>query len=108
MPDPLDKQLVEAVLTRPRRARADVEEARLANIRPARAAAIAPVAEPGADDDDDLELGPDGEEPEAPPSDLGVVVVDVAIIAGVDHPAIRIRFVSLPPAASHLVARPRR
>ena len=77
VPDPLDKQLVEAVLTRPRRARADVEEARLANLRPARAAAIAPVAEPGADDDDDLELGPDGEEPEAPPSDLGVVVVDV-------------------------------
>ena len=30
MPDPLDKQLVEAVLTRPRRARADVEEAKLA------------------------------------------------------------------------------
>ncbi len=28
--DPLDKQLVEAVLTRPRRARADVEEAKLA------------------------------------------------------------------------------
>src|SRR5436190_44066 len=38
MADPLDKQLVEAVLTRPRRARADVEEARLAtrNLRAAK------------------------------------------------------------------------
>ena len=37
MADPLDKQLVEAVLTRPRRAKADVEEARLAtrNLRAA-------------------------------------------------------------------------
>ena len=38
MADPLDKQLVEAVLTRPRRAKADVEEARLAtrNLRAAK------------------------------------------------------------------------
>src|SRR5919206_4678464 len=33
MPDPLDQQLVEAVLTRPRRAKADLEEAKLAGIR---------------------------------------------------------------------------
>src|SRR5215208_6708002 len=32
-PDPLDQQLVEAVLTRPRRAKADLEEAKLAGIR---------------------------------------------------------------------------
>ena len=40
MPDPLDKQLVEAVLTRPRRAKADVEEAKLAT-RGLRAAKVA-------------------------------------------------------------------
>jgi len=34
--DPLDKQLVEAVLTRPRRAKADLEEAKLAGLRPSR------------------------------------------------------------------------
>ena len=32
-PDPLDQALVEAVLTRPRRAKADLEEAKLAGIR---------------------------------------------------------------------------
>ena len=36
--DPLDKQLVEAVLARPRRAKADVEEAKLAGMRPTRSA----------------------------------------------------------------------
>jgi RNA polymerase primary sigma factor len=73
MPDPLDKQLVEAVLTRPRRGRADVEEAKLANLRPARAGATAPA--PAAEDaeDDDLELGPEAPEGAA---DLGVEVVD--------------------------------
>ena len=34
--DPLDKQLVEAVLSRPRRAKADLEEAKMAGLRPAR------------------------------------------------------------------------
>jgi RNA polymerase sigma factor RpoD-like protein len=42
--DPLDKQLVEAVLTRPRRGKADLEEAKLAGLRPSKAE---------ADDDDD-------------------------------------------------------
>ncbi len=37
--DPLDKQLVEAVLSRPRRAKADLEEAKMAGLRPARGAA---------------------------------------------------------------------
>jgi RNA polymerase primary sigma factor len=36
MPDPLDQQLVEAVLARPMRRKADVEEAKLANVRPPR------------------------------------------------------------------------
>src|SRR5437899_2941137 len=55
MADPLDKQLVEAVLTRPRRAKADVEEARLAtrNLRAAKVV-LPPVDE---DEDDDLDLG---------------------------------------------------
>jgi RNA polymerase primary sigma factor len=51
--DPLDQQLVEAVLTRPRRAKADLEEAKLAGIRPSRAA---------LDDDEDEDL--DEDEPE--------------------------------------------
>ena len=53
MADPLDKQLVEAVLTRPRRGKADLEEARLASLRPSRT----PVAvEEDEDDDEDEDL----------------------------------------------------
>jgi RNA polymerase primary sigma factor len=73
VPDPLDKQLVEAVLTRPRRARADVEEAKLAT-RGLRAAKVTlPKVEDDEDDEDtDLELGPDEAAPEG---DVGVEVV---------------------------------
>ncbi len=53
--DPLDKQLVEAVLSRPRRAKADLEEAKLAGLRPRRGAATA-VADPD-EDDDDIKVG---------------------------------------------------
>jgi RNA polymerase sigma factor RpoD-like protein len=62
MPDPLDKQLVEAVLTRPRRARADVEEAKLATRGLRAAKVVLPKVEGDEDDedDDDLDLGPDG------------------------------------------------
>ena len=49
--DPLDKQLVEAVLSRARRAKADLEEAKLAGLRPARVAV--PVAADDDDEDDD-------------------------------------------------------
>jgi RNA polymerase sigma factor RpoD-like protein len=61
--DPLDQQLVEAVLTRPRRGKADLEEAKLAGIRPSRAALDEDededleeedVAAPAVDDDDDV------------------------------------------------------
>jgi len=59
--DPLDKQLVEAVLSRPRRAKADLEEAKLAGLRPSRSTAA--VADDDDDDDDDddsdIDLGPD-------------------------------------------------
>ncbi len=58
--DPLDQQLVEAVLTRPRRGRAELEEAKLANMRPKRATVEAEQngngAEPEDDDDEDLEF----------------------------------------------------
>jgi len=49
--DPLDQQLVEAVLTRPRRGKADLEEAKLAGLRTV-------VADDDDDDDDEDELGP--------------------------------------------------
>ena len=54
--DPLDKQLVEAVLSRPRRAKADLEEAKLAGLRPARPKAGVAVASDDDDDDDEEEL----------------------------------------------------
>jgi RNA polymerase primary sigma factor len=70
MSDPLDKQLVEAVLTRPRRARADVEEAKLAT-RGLRAAKV--VLPKVADDEDDAAVpGVDGA---ATDGDVGVEVV---------------------------------
>ncbi len=72
--DPLDKQLVEAVLSRPRRAKADVEEAKMAGLRPSRPKAGVAIAgdDDDDDDDDDLDLGPDVAEDGA---DVGIVVV---------------------------------
>src|SRR5947207_9669186 len=58
MADPLDKQLVEAVLTRPRRAKADVEEARLATRNLRAAKVVLPKVEDD-EEEDDLELGPE-------------------------------------------------
>ena len=72
--DPLDKQLVEAVLSRPRRAKADLEEAKLAGLRPSRTKAGVAVAgdDDDDDDDDDLDLGVEATEDGA---DVGIVVV---------------------------------
>ena len=72
--DPLDKHLVEAVLTRPHRARADLEEAKLANLRPGRGA---PAATPEVHDEDDAEidLETDGPGPDGDP-EVAVEVVD--------------------------------
>src|SRR6266480_3847877 len=53
--DPLDQQLVEAVLTRPRRAKADLEEAKLAGLRPSRAA----LDEADEEEEEDVEDEPD-------------------------------------------------
>src|SRR5258708_11750686 len=71
MADPLDKQLVEAVRTRPRRAKADVEEARLAtrNLRAAKVVLPQVASDDDEDDDDDLDLG-------AEPGSDGVIVAD--------------------------------
>ncbi len=86
MADPLDKQLVEAVRTRPRRAKADVEEARLAtrNLRAAKVVLPKVAAEDGEEDDDDLELGPepgaDGALPEGGDVSVEVVGEDGATI----------------------------
>jgi RNA polymerase sigma factor RpoD-like protein len=72
--DPLDKQLVEAVLARPRRGKAELEEAKLAGLRPTRAkAAVAVADDDDDDDDDDLDLGP---EAAGDGADVGVVIVE--------------------------------
>src|SRR6476661_2801837 len=61
MSDPLDKQLVEAVLTRPRRAKADVEEAKLATRGLRAAKVVLPAVEDDEDDDDAIEAAaPEG------------------------------------------------
>jgi RNA polymerase sigma factor RpoD-like protein len=54
--DPLDKQLVEAVLTRPRRAKADLEEAKLAGLRPSRSTTAVADEDDTDDEDDDLDM----------------------------------------------------
>ena len=64
--DPLDKQLVEAVLSRPRRAKADLEEAKLAGLRPARGRTAVAEADDDDDDDTDLDLGPEATAAAAP------------------------------------------
>jgi RNA polymerase sigma factor RpoD-like protein len=75
--DPLDKQLVEAVLTRPRRAKADVEEARLATRNLRAAKVVLPKVADDEDDDDDLELGAEPGTDGAPEADAGDVGVEV-------------------------------
>ena len=92
MADPLDKQLVEAVLSsRPRRTKREVEEAKLATMRPRRAgAAAAPVsADPDADldddDDEDLDLSAD-ENAEPVAAQLTVEIVEEEAVEGVKVP----------------------
>src|SRR5436190_1288947 len=71
--DPLDKQLVEAVLSRPRRAKAALEEAKMAGRRPARPKpGVAVAGDDDEDNDDDLDLGVEAPEDGA---DVGIVVV---------------------------------
>ena len=83
--DPLDKQLVEAVLSRPRRAKADLEEAKMAGLRPARGAAAVAAADDDDDDDEaDIDLGP---EAAAPAGDAEVNVEVVADDGSIDPAA---------------------
>ncbi len=73
MADPLDKQLVEAVLSsRPRRTRRELEEAKLATMRPRRPVATGAASVDPDADDDDLDLG---DEDLAPTGDVALEVV---------------------------------
>ena len=94
MSDPLDKQLVEAVLARPRRGKAEMEEAELASARPRRVAVVEPESD--ADDDVDIAAGAlaivvDGELEDG--ADVGIEVVTdgadgtAAALATVEEPA---------------------
>jgi RNA polymerase sigma factor RpoD-like protein len=91
MADPLDKQLVEAVLSsRPRRTRRELEEAKLATMRPRRAGtAVAPApADPDAevdDDDEELDLSVD-ENAEPGTAELSVEIVEDEPVEGVKIP----------------------
>jgi RNA polymerase primary sigma factor len=96
MTDPLDKQLVEAVLAaRPRRTRREAAEARLASARPRKgpAAAADDAGEPAADEgegvDADLEgnldLGAAPDEPED--AELSIELIEEEAVEGVPVPA---------------------
>ncbi len=97
MADPLDKQLVEAVLaSRPRRTRVEVEEAKLASMRPRRGAAVAAPGAAVADaededldldgEDEDLDLVP-AEDMEPGAAELTMEVVEEEAVEGVSVPA---------------------
>jgi RNA polymerase primary sigma factor len=88
MADPLDKQLVEAVLaSRPRRTRRELEEAKLASMRPRRAdGSAAPVlSEDDDDDDEDIELSAD-EDAEPSTAELTVEIVTEEAVDAADEP----------------------
>ncbi len=94
MADPLDKQLVEAVLSsRPRRTKRELEEAKLATMRPRRAGtAVAPVsadadADVDDDEDEDEDLDEAQEEAAQAPVVLSIEVVTEESAAGVAVPA---------------------
>jgi RNA polymerase primary sigma factor len=89
MADPLDKQLVEAVLARPQRSRRELEEARLASARPRKAAGGVAEEAPSLeadDDDDDFDLSAEDAEPDAA-AVLSVEIVSDEAIEGVTVPA---------------------
>src|SRR4051794_27126124 len=88
MADPLDKQLVEAVLARPQRSRRELEEARLASARPRKAAtAVVAEEEPAIDaDDEEFALAAEDAEPDAA-AVLSVEIVSEEAIEGVAVPA---------------------
>ncbi|HJP90151.1 MAG TPA: RNA polymerase sigma factor RpoD [Candidatus Limnocylindrales bacterium] len=73
--DPLDQQLVEAVLSRPRRAKADLEEAKLAGLRPSRASLDEDEDEDGDEDEPDFAAAGDDDDDD---STIEVVGEDAA------------------------------
>ncbi len=99
MADPLDKQLIEAVLSsRPRRTRRELEEAKLASMRPRKAGVAVPLdpdADPDLDiddddedDDDDLELELVVEDDVVPAGkELSIEVIEATAVEGVRVPA---------------------
>ena len=95
MADPLDKQLVEAVLSsRPRRTRRELEEAKLATMRPRKAGVAVPVSDDpdldlddDDDDDDDEEIDLSLDEGPTPNGELSVEVVTEGAVNGVRVPA---------------------
>ncbi len=89
MPDPTDKLLVEAVLSRPRRSKRELEEAGLATARsPKKATAAAGAADDDDLDDDDLEDDDDLTSDEAEPAgpELSVEVVTEEAVEGLVAP----------------------
>ena len=80
--DPLDQQLVEAVLTRPRRAKADVEEAKLAGFRPSRALIEEDEDEESLEDEPEAAVAPDTDD-----DDVAVEVVGEALSVELGAPA---------------------
>ncbi len=91
MANPEDNQLIEAVLAaRPRRSRRDVEEVKLATMRPRKGAAAVPVSDVDGDDDqdpedEDLDLGDEDAEPDT--TVLSVEIVAEEAAEGVPVPA---------------------
>ncbi len=98
MADPLDKQLVEAVLaSRPRRTRRELEEAKLASMRPKKAGAASIALDPDADpdldlddddeDDEDIDLELVVEEGVVPRiRELSIEVIEESAVEGVPVP----------------------
>ncbi len=88
MADPLDKQLVEAVLARPGRSRREKEEAKLASQRPKKgAAAPAPGKNGSSDDEDDDEDEFIVEDDEPDTTELSIEIVKDEAVEGVPLPA---------------------
>jgi RNA polymerase primary sigma factor len=92
MADPTDKLLVEAVLSRPRRTRRELEEAKLASMRPRRAVIAGiddlPVDldDEDDDDDDDVDLPLVEGDIEPSPAELSVEIIEDLAIEGVPIP----------------------
>ncbi|HEY6569177.1 MAG TPA: sigma-70 family RNA polymerase sigma factor, partial [Candidatus Limnocylindrales bacterium] len=94
MADPLDKQLVEAVLaSRPRRTKRELEEAKLASMRPRRADGVAVAPVPGEAEDDDLDADEDielsaDEDAEPSTAELSVEIVTDEAVDAADEPVV--------------------